>query len=60
MLPQKSVSEAADTQTALPVWTEDEAGPFPTMPYPGQHGRAPTARPDATPTTSCGLAPPSN
>ncbi len=29
--------EAAYTQTALPVWTEDEAGPFPTMPYPGQH-----------------------
>jgi hypothetical protein len=23
----------------LPVWTEDEAGPFPTVPYPGQHGR---------------------
>jgi hypothetical protein len=23
----------------LPVWTEDEAGPFPTVPYPGQHWR---------------------
>ncbi|HWE61994.1 MAG TPA: hypothetical protein VHB98_09795 [Chloroflexota bacterium] len=31
--------EAAYTQTVLPVWTEDEAGPFPTQPYPGQHWR---------------------
>ena len=31
--------EAAYTQTGLPVWTEDEAGPFPTVPYPGQHWR---------------------
>ena len=31
--------EAAYPQTGLPVWTEDEAGPFPTAPYPGQHGR---------------------
>ncbi len=31
--------EAAYTQTVLPVWTEDEAGPFPTVPYPGQHWR---------------------
>lgn len=30
---------AAYTQTRLPVWTEDEAGPFPTVPYPGQHWR---------------------
>ncbi len=29
--------EAAYTQPVLPVWTEDEAGPFPTVPYPGQH-----------------------
>jgi hypothetical protein len=29
--------EAAYTQAVLPVWTEDEAGPFPTTPYPGQH-----------------------
>ncbi len=29
--------EAAYTQSALPVWTEDEAGPYPTRPYPGQH-----------------------
>jgi hypothetical protein len=27
--------EAAYTQDVLPVWTEDEAGPYPTMPYPG-------------------------
>lgn len=29
--------EAAYAQEGLPVWTEDEAGPFPTLPYPGQH-----------------------
>jgi DDE superfamily endonuclease len=29
--------EAAYTQPALPVWAEDEAGPFQTVPYPGQH-----------------------
>jgi len=29
--------EAAYTQTVLPVWAEDEAGPFPTVPYPGCH-----------------------
>ncbi len=29
--------EAAYTQTILPVWTEDEAGPYPTLPYPGAH-----------------------
>jgi hypothetical protein len=29
--------EAAYTQSGLPVWTEDEAGPFPTVPYSGQH-----------------------
>ncbi len=31
--------EAAYTQMDLPVWTEDEAGPFPTLPYPGWHWR---------------------
>jgi hypothetical protein len=31
--------EAAYTQTALSVWTEDEAGPFSTAPFPGQHWR---------------------
>jgi hypothetical protein len=31
--------EAAYRQTALPVWTEDEAGPFGTAPFPGQHWR---------------------
>ena len=29
--------EAAYAQTVLPVWTEDEAGPYPTRPHPGQH-----------------------
>ncbi len=29
--------EAAYTQDRLPVWTEDEAGPYPTLPYPGHH-----------------------
>lgn len=29
--------EAAYTQDALPVWTEDEAGPYATLPYPGGH-----------------------
>jgi hypothetical protein len=29
--------EAAYTQTFLPVWTEDEAGPYQTVPYPGAH-----------------------
>jgi len=31
--------EAAYTQDTLPVWTEDEAGPYPTLPYPGTHWR---------------------
>jgi hypothetical protein len=29
--------EAAYTQDLLPVWTEDEAGPYQTVPYPGSH-----------------------
>jgi len=29
--------EAAYTQDELPVWTEDEAGPYQTLPYPGHH-----------------------
>jgi hypothetical protein len=29
--------EAAYRQDALPVWTEDEAGPYQTIPYPGTH-----------------------
>ncbi len=36
--------EAAYAQTVLPVWTEDEAGPYPTLPYPGMHWR-PMAEP---------------
>ncbi|HVA89109.1 MAG TPA: hypothetical protein VNL71_04635 [Chloroflexota bacterium] len=29
--------EAAYRQDELPVWTEDEAGPYQTIPYPGEH-----------------------
>jgi hypothetical protein len=29
--------EAAYLQDRLPVWTEDEAGPYQTLPYPGHH-----------------------
>jgi hypothetical protein len=29
--------EAAYTQDRLPVWTEDEAGPYQTLPYPSSH-----------------------
>ena len=29
--------EAAYRQASLPVWTEDEAGPYQTIPYPGSH-----------------------
>lgn len=29
--------EAAYAQDRLPVWTQDEAGPYPTLPYPGHH-----------------------
>jgi hypothetical protein len=36
--------EAAYTQSTLPVWTEDEAGPFQTTPYRGQHWQ-PTGEP---------------
>jgi hypothetical protein len=32
----KKLIEAAYHQTELPVWTEDEAGPFQTVPYPGR------------------------
>ncbi len=34
---QKKLIEGAYTQEALPVWTEDEAGPYPTLPYPSAH-----------------------
>jgi hypothetical protein len=36
--------EAAYTQDLLPVWTEDEAGPYQTVPYPGAHWQ-PTGEP---------------
>jgi len=34
---QKTLIEAAYRQDRLPVWTEDEAGPYPILPYPGAH-----------------------
>jgi hypothetical protein len=34
---EKNLIEAAYQQDALPVWTEDEAGPYQTVPYPGTH-----------------------
>ncbi len=34
---QKTLIEAAYRQSDLPVWTEDEAGPYQTLPYPGPH-----------------------
>jgi hypothetical protein len=37
--------EAAYHQHELPVWTEDEAGPYQTVPYPGMHWH-----PDGQPT----------
>ena len=36
--------EAAYAQDVLPVWTEDEAGPYQTVPYPGAHWQ-PTGEP---------------
>ena len=36
--------EAAYAQDRLPVWTEDEAGPYQTLPYPGHHWH-PAGRP---------------
>lgn len=40
--------EAAYTQTDLPVWTEDEAGPYQTLPYAGSHWH-PAGQPVRTP-----------
>ncbi len=34
---QKNLIETAYTQDLLPVWTEDEAGPYQTVPSPGSH-----------------------
>jgi hypothetical protein len=36
---EKKLIEAAYAQNLLPLWTEDEAGPYPTLPYPGQQWR---------------------
>ena len=41
---KKKLIEAAYAQTVVPVWTEDEAGPYQTLPYPGMHWR-PMAEP---------------
>lgn len=35
----KKLIEAAYTQTEVPLWSEDEAGPYQTIPYPGHHWR---------------------
>jgi hypothetical protein len=35
----KNLIEAAFTQDVLPVYTEDEAGPYQTLLYPGSHWR---------------------
>src|SRR5262249_35798469 len=34
---EKNLIEGAYQQETLPVWTEDEAGPYQTVPYPGTH-----------------------
>jgi len=44
MRPEKNLIEAAYIQEVLPVWTEDEAGPYQTLPYPGSHWH-PTGQP---------------
>jgi len=41
---KKGLIEQAYIQTELPVWTEDEAGPYQAIPQPGTHWR-PTTRP---------------
>jgi transposase len=38
-LPKTQLIEQAYAQSALPVFTEDEAGPFETVPYPGYRWR---------------------
>lgn len=40
----KNLIEAANAQVVLPVWTEDEAGPYQTVPSPGSHWH-PTGHP---------------
>jgi len=41
---KKGLIEQAYTQTELPVWTQDEAGPYQAIPQPGTHWR-PTISP---------------
>ena len=33
----ESAAQVAHAKALLAVWTEDEAGPFPTVPFPGNH-----------------------
>jgi DDE superfamily endonuclease len=40
---KKGLIERAYTQTALPVWAEDEAGPYQAIPQPGAHWRPTTS-----------------
>ena len=40
---KKGLIEQAYTQTALPVWTEDEAGPYQAIPQPGARWRPTTS-----------------
>jgi len=40
---KKGLIERASTQPELPVWTEDEAGPYQAIPQPGTHWRPTTS-----------------
>lgn len=40
---KKGLIEHAYTQAALPVWTQDEAGPYQAIPQPGTHWRPATS-----------------
>ena len=40
---KKGLIERAYPQTELPVWTEDEAGPYQAIPQPGTHWRPATS-----------------
>jgi transposase len=46
--PKTKLIEQAYTQTELPVWNEDEAGPFETIPYPG-YSWQPSGEPEKYP-----------
>ncbi len=40
---KKGLIEQAYTQTDLPVWTQDEAGPYQAIPQPGTHWQPTTS-----------------